>query len=79
MKYMVTTSDLKPGDTIRLIDYGQTDVNYRRRLLALGVTCGVEAQVVRCAPLGCPLQIDVRGTSLIIRVDESALLQWEYV
>jgi ferrous iron transport protein A len=76
---MVTTSDLKPGDNVRLIHYGQTDVSYRRRLLALGVTCGVEARVVRRAPLGCPLQIDVRGTSLIIRVDEAALLQWEYV
>lgn len=76
---MVKTSDLKPGDTVRLTHYGQTDVSYRRRLLALGVTCGVEARVIRRAPLGCPLQIDVRGTSLILRVDEAQLLQWEYV
>lgn len=76
---MVKTSDLKPGDKIRLTHYGQTDVSYRRRLLALGVTCGVEARVIRRAPLGCPLQIDVRGTSLILRVDEADLLQWEYV
>ena len=43
------------------------------------MTWGAEVLIVRRAPLGCPLQIEVRGTSLMLRVDEAALLCWEYV
>ena len=71
-------ADLIPGDCARLVDFGQTDAPYRRRLLSLGVTRGVEISVIRVAPLGCPVQIDVRGTSLTLRLDEARYLQWEY-
>lgn len=76
---MLNTIALKPGDKVRLIHFGATDLSYRRRLLAMGVTCGVEVQIVRRAPLGCPLQIDLRGTSLIIRENEARYLEWEYI
>lgn len=74
---MLTTSDLKPGFRVRLIDFGFTDVLYRRKLLSFGITRGVEVQIVRVAPLGCPLQVDVRGTSIALRLDEASHLQWE--
>ncbi len=74
---MVNMADLIPGDHVRLVDFGQTDALYRRKLLSLGVTRGVEIQVVRVAPLGCPVQVDVRGTSLTLRLDEARYLQWE--
>ena len=74
---MLNMADLTPGDHVRLVDFGQTDVSYRRRLLSLGVTRGVEIHVVRVAPLGCPVQVDVRGTSLTLRLDEARYLQWE--
>lgn len=35
-------SELVKGDRVRLIDFGQTDLNYRRRLLSLGITRGAE-------------------------------------
>jgi len=73
------TQDLRPGHCVRLLDYGQTDLSYRRRLLALGLTPGVDVHVVRRAPLGCPLQVTVRGTSLLLREDDVAALSWEYV
>ena len=71
--------DLKAGDRVRLTGFGLTDSSYRRRLLSLGVTAGVEISVIRRAPLGCPLQIDVRGTSLALRFDDAAYLEWEYL
>lgn len=77
MRAMLTTSDLKPGFRARLIDFGLTDVLYRRKLLSFGITRGVEVQIVRVAPLGCPLQVDVRGTSIALRLDEASHLQWE--
>ncbi len=77
--YMLTLSDLIQGDRVRLVSFGQADVLYRRRLLSLGVTCGVEIRVVRVAPLGCPVQVEVRGTSLTLRKEEARYLLWERV
>ena len=76
---MITITDFVQGDRVRLVDFGQTDVLYRRRLLSLGVTRGVELLVVRLAPLGCPVHVEVRGTSLALRKEEACHLQWERV
>ena len=76
---MLTLADLIQGDQVRLVNFGQTDVFYRRMLLSLGITHGVDVRVVRLAPLGCPVQIDVRGTSLTLRKEEARYLQWERV
>ncbi|WED43182.1 FeoA family protein [Legionella cardiaca] len=72
-------SEFIKGDRVRLVDFGQADVLYRRRLLSLGVTRGVEISVIRVAPLGCPVQVEVRGTFLTLRKEEAAELLWERV
>lgn len=72
-------TDLLLGDRVRLLDFGETNLLYRRRLLSLGLTRGVEVLIVRKAPLGCPLQVDVRGTSLTLRLEDCAHLVWERV
>lgn len=72
-------SELKQGDKVRLVDFGLTDMPYRRRLLSLGITCGVEFSIVRIAPLGCPVQIEIRGTFLTLRKDEASQLVLEYI
>lgn len=77
MEKPVHISELTKGDRVRLVDFGDTNASYRRRLLSLGITRGSEIRVVRVAPLGCPLQVDVRGTSLTLRKDEADQLQWE--
>lgn len=74
---MITTADLTKGDKVRLVDFGQTESGYRRKLLSLGITRGVELIVIRMAPLGCPIQVEVRGTMLTLRQDEACYLQWE--
>tara|TARA_Y100000588_G_C13798766_1_gene729894 strand:- start:37 stop:276 length:240 start_codon:yes stop_codon:yes gene_type:complete len=79
MNRPVYTKDLTRGDRVRLTDFGQTHVEYRRRLLSLGLTRGAEILVVRKAPLGCPLQINVRGTSLTLRQEEASCLTWERI
>lgn len=76
---MIKITDLAQGDRVRLVDFGQTDVFYRRRLLALGVTRGAELLVVRVAPLGCPVQVEIRGTSLALRKEEACHVVWERV
>lgn len=70
-------TELIQGDRMRLVGFGATDSQYKRRLLSLGMTCGTEFSVVRIAPLGCPLQILVRGTSLTVRKEEARHLLLE--
>ncbi|HAZ7572399.1 ferrous iron transporter FeoA [Legionella sp. PATHC032] len=72
-------SELKQGDKVRLVSFGTTDTQYRRRLLSLGITCGIEFSVVRMAPLGCPVEIEVRGTFLTLRKDEASQLVLEHL
>ncbi len=74
---MMTLIDLHIGDKLRLCDFGNTPSEYRRRLLSLGVTCGVEALVLNIAPLGCPILLEIRGTALALRKAEVAELCWE--
>lgn len=72
-------TELEPGDRVRLVNFGATSLQYRRRLLSLGMTSGVEFSVIRIAPLGCPVQIEVRGTSLTLRKEEASQLVLERI
>lgn len=72
-------NELKQGDHLKLISFGTTPASYRRRLLSLGITRGVAFSVVRIAPLGCPIQIEVRGTALSLRKEEAQHLIVERV
>jgi len=76
---MLTLANLVKGDRVRLLDFGLTSTTYRQRLLSLGVTKGVEILVVRVAPLGCPVQIEVRGTAIALRKEDAIHLQLERV
>ena len=49
----------------------------RKKLLAMGLTPGVEVQVIRVAPLGDPVEIKVRGYSLTLRKAEYEMLIFE--
>lgn len=70
-------AELIEGDRVRLLDFGQTHLLYKRRLLSLGITRGVELAIIRVAPLGCPIQVEVRGTALTLRKEEAGDLIWE--
>lgn len=79
MVVMLDISKLVQGDRIRLLGFGHSDATYRRRLLALGLTQGAELSIVRIAPLGCPVQVEVRGTHLALRKEEACHLVWEKI
>ena len=49
--------------------HGNTPV--ARRLMEMGIVPGVSVKVIKTAPLGCPLQISVRGYHLAIRRSEA--------
>ncbi|MCH9689198.1 MAG: ferrous iron transport protein A [Gammaproteobacteria bacterium] len=75
----LTTTDLARGDCVQLVEFGKTEADYRRRLFSFGLTRGVTVHVVRRAPLGCPIQLNVRGTALMLRAAEASHLLWERV
>lgn len=49
----------------------------RARLLALGVTPGAQVRVVRAAPLGDPIEVEVRGARLSLRRAEAGAVEVE--
>ena len=77
----MTTSiaNLKPGDKGRIVGYSSGQSTYRRKLLAMGLTNGVEFKVERFAPLGDPIQIKLRNFSLTLRRSEAELIQVEQI
>jgi ferrous iron transport protein A len=54
---------------------GGDDVSLR--LLEMGLTPGVEVRLVGVAPLGDPLELDVRGYRLSVRKCEAARVEVE--
>jgi ferrous iron transport protein A len=66
--------DMAVGDTGRVIGFGEGSVPYRRKLLSMGLTPGVEFSVTRHAPMGDPVEIRVRGFNLSLRRGEAESL-----
>jgi len=67
---------LAVGKRARVIQIaGGDDVSMR--LLEMGLTPGVEVLVVGQAPLGDPLELEVRGYRLSVRKSEAARVEVE--
>lgn len=72
-----TTLDrLAPGQRGRVLRLGG-EPTLRRRLMDMGITPGAEVEVERLAPLGDPLEIEVRGYHLSLRKREAAQIEVE--
>ncbi len=50
---------------------------FRRKLLAMGMTPGCQLTVMRIAPLGDPIEINLRGFLLCLRRHEAAAIEVE--
>lgn len=72
-------SDLRIGESGKVIGFEKGDKAYRQKLLSMGLTPGVEFSILRYAPMGDPLEIKVRGFALSLRKDEAATLKVERV
>ncbi len=71
--------DIPPGRLARVLGFGATATGYRQRLLAMGLTPGTTLKLIRVAPLGDPVLVELRGFRLSLRKDEAAALQIELV
>ena len=71
----MTMADLKAGDFAEITGYTLGNAAYRAKLLALGLTHGVQLKIVNVAPLGDPFEIAVRGYHLSLRKDEVGVIK----
>lgn len=60
-------SDLVKGQTARITSLHNDNVALRRHLLDMGLTTGVIVKVKKIAPMGDPVDIELRGYELCIR------------
>jgi ferrous iron transport protein A len=67
--------DLPQGARGCVLGYNDTSRPYLRRLLAMGLVPGIEFTVVRRAPFGDPVEIEVLGFHLSLRAHEAAALK----
>ncbi|MCL1077972.1 ferrous iron transport protein A [Parashewanella spongiae] len=62
-------SELSPGDcvTVAKVGDGEMSQSLKRKLLSMGITPNAKVLLLRRAPMGSGLEIDVRGSRLCIR------------
>ena len=67
---MSSLATLPANQTARITGFDLTPER-QRRLLEMGLTTGTPVRVIRCAPLGDPMEVEVRGTRLALRKQEA--------
>jgi ferrous iron transport protein A len=74
----MTLADLEKGESRTVLSVrGESLVT--RRLMEMGVIPGVAIRMVKSAPFGDPLEINVRGYSLALRRNEAESVELEQV
>ena len=73
---MKTLRDIKPGQTVRVTKlHGEGAI--KRRIMDMGITKGVEIYVPKVAPLGDPVEVNLRGYELTIRKADADIIEVE--
>lgn len=71
---MKTLKDAKTGDTVTVVRlHGEGAV--KRRIMDMGITKGVELHVRKVAPLGDPMELNVRGYELSVRRADAEMIE----
>ena len=73
---MKTLRDAKVGDTVTVVKlHGEGAL--KRRVMDMGITKGVEVFVRKLAPLGDPIEVNVRNYELSIRKADADMIEVE--
>ena len=71
---MKTLREAKVGETLKVVKlHGEGAV--KRRIMDMGLTKGVEVYIRKVAPLGDPVEINVRGYELSLRKADAAMVE----
>ena len=73
---MRTLKEVKIGETVKVRKlHGEGAV--KRRIMDMGITKGAEIYVRKVAPLGDPVEVNVRGYELSLRKDDAQMVLCE--
>ena len=73
---MKTLRAVKVGESVRVVKlHGEGAV--KRRIMDMGITKGVEVLVRKVAPLGDPIEVNVRGYELSLRKMDAEMIEVE--
>ena len=73
---MKTLRQAHVGDAVRVVKlHGEGAV--KRRIMDMGITKGVEVCIRKVAPLGDPVEVNVRGYELSIRKADADMIEVE--
>ena len=73
---MKTLRDVEIGETVKVVKlHGEGAV--KRRIMDMGITKGVEIYVRKVAPLGDPMELNLRGYELTIRKSDAEMIEVE--
>lgn len=75
----VQLSDLKIGQRAIVIGLHSKKPEVRRHLLDMGITRGTEVTIKKIAPMGDPIDIELRGYELCIRKEEMRNIDVEII
>lgn len=67
---MKTLKEVKCGETVSVVKLTGTGA-LKRRIMDMGITKGTQIFVRKVAPLGDPVEVNVRGYELSIRKNEA--------
>lgn len=71
---MKTLKDAKVGDTVTVVRlHGEGPV--KRRIMDMGITKGVDIHVRKVAPLGDPMELNLRGYELSVRKADAEMIE----
>ena len=71
---MKTLKDAKVGETVTVAKvHGEGPV--RRRIMDMGLTKGVQVYVRKVAPLGDPIELNIRGYELSVRKADAEMIE----
>ena len=73
---MKSLKDAKIGETVKVTKLGG-DGAVKRRIMDMGITKGVESYVRKLAPLGDPMELNIRNYELSIRKADAAMIEVE--
>ena len=73
---MKTLKQVKIGETVKVVKlHGEGAV--KRRIMDMGITKGVEVYIRKVAPLGDPIEINLRGYELSLRKADAEMVEVE--
>lgn len=70
----MTLKDLLPGEEGKVISIGEKGP-MRRRIMDMGVTPGAVVKIIKVAPLGDPIEVNIRGYELSLRKEEAGQIE----